>query len=101
MATDKEKEKKEEDKKDLPTGRLDTPLADTPDPTAPVTKLKTALADINSRIDARKASLDASHKKVSDARIARSKEKRNIAGDCGRLYGLASFASTTGRQTKE
>jgi hypothetical protein len=81
------------------TKRPDTPLAETPDPTQPVTDLKSALADINTRTAARQASIDASHVKLDAARIERSKNRTPISGS--RLYGLASFAGTTGRESKE
>jgi leucyl-tRNA synthetase len=97
----KTKEERKADSAKVYQTRPDTPLGETPDPTAPITNLKTALADINTRTAVRQASIDASHAKLDAARIARSKEKRSIAGDGGRLYGLASFAGTTGRQTKE
>lgn len=80
--------------------RNDTPLADTPDPTTPVTNLKSALADINTRSAARQAAQNASQAKLDADRIARSKMKKSIAGGEGsRLAGLASFSSTTGRNT--
>ena len=79
---------------------LATPGAETPDPTASITNLKSALADINARSAARKASQKASKEKLDAARIERSKQKKSIAGGEGsRLAGLASFASTTGRNT--
>jgi hypothetical protein len=78
--------------------RADTPLGETPDPTAPITNLKTALTDINARSAARQASQNASQAKLDAARIERSKQKKSIAGGEGsRLAGLASFSSTTGR----
>jgi len=73
--------------------RKDTPLAETPDPTQPITDLKSALSDINNRNITRQATINASNAKLNAARIARSKEKKSVAG--GTLYGLASFASTT------
>jgi chromosome segregation ATPase len=75
----------------------DTPLSDSPDVVAPITDIKSALADINTRAAARQKSVDESNSKLEDARIARSKAKRSIAGEGGRLFGLASFQSTTGR----
>lgn len=81
------------------TTRPDTPLAESPDATTPITDLKTALADINTRSAARQASQNESQAKVDAARIVRSKNRRSIAGGEGsRLAGLASFAGTTGRQ---
>lgn len=80
--------------------RNDTPLADTPDPTTPVTNLKSALADINTRSAARQAAQNSSQAKLDADRIARSKMKKSIAGGEGsRLAGLATFAGTTGRNT--
>lgn len=81
--------------------RPDTPLADSPDPTQPITDLKSALANIKERSAARQLSINATHKKLDDARKARIDAKRSIAGDGGKLYGLATFAGTTGKQTKE
>ena len=77
---------------------LKTPGAETPDLTAPVTDLKSALADINTRTATRQKSIDASNAKANAARVERSKAKTNKSG--GGLYGLASFSSTTGRQAK-
>jgi len=75
--------------------RADTPLGETPDPTAPVTNLKSALADINTRSAARQASQNESQAKLDAARIARSKQKKSIAGEGSRLHGLASFSDRT------
>jgi len=75
--------------------RSDTPLGDTPDPTTPITNLKSALADINTRSAARQASKDESQAKLDADRIARSRAKKSIAGEGSRLQGLASFADRT------
>lgn len=75
--------------------RKDTPLADSPDVEAPVNDLKSALADINKRQAERKTSMNETRAKLNEARIARSRNKKDVAG--GSLYGLASFAGTTGR----
>jgi hypothetical protein len=77
--------------------RPDTPLADTPDSEKTPFDLKTALADINTRISARQTAMNESMQKSNAARAARSKERKNVAGEGGRLSGLATFASTTGR----
>lgn len=77
--------------------RKDTPLANTPEGETPITDIKTALADINARSAARQESINASRAKVNAARVERSKQKKNVAGGGG-LYGLASFAGTTGKQ---
>ena len=77
--------------------RKDTPLADTPDPTEPISNLKSALADINARSTARQEAIDTSQAKLDAARIARSKQKKSIAGEGSRLHGLATFAGTTGK----
>jgi hypothetical protein len=75
--------------------RADTPLGDTPDPTVPVTNLKSALADINARSDAREASKNESQAKLDADRIARSRARKSIAGEGSRLHGLASFSDRT------
>lgn len=75
--------------------RKDTPLAETPEGEAPVTDLKTALADINKRTEARQTAINESRAKVNESRIARSREKKSVAE--GSLYGLASFKGTTGK----
>lgn len=95
------KKTKEERKADAANKRdLSTPGASTPDPTEPITDLKSALADINARSAARQASKNASQAKLDADRIARSKQRKSIAGGEGsRLAGLASFSSTTGRNT--
>lgn len=77
--------------------RADTPLAETPDVTAPITDLKSALSDINTRSTARQNAINKSQEKLDAARIARSKAKRSVAGEGGRLHGLASFGGTTGK----
>ena len=79
----------------MATKRPDTPLADTPP-----FDLKTALADVNTRISARQTAMNESMQKSNAARTARSKQKRNVAGEGSRLSGLATFASTTGRSNK-
>ena len=81
--------------------RKDTPLGDTPDPTTPITDLKSALTDINARSAARQTSQNASQKKLDDERNERSKARKSVAGEGIGLYGLASFRNTTGKQTKE
>jgi len=77
----------------------DTPLSKSPDAIAPITDIKSALADIDARSAARQKSISASNAKLNAARAERSKKKTNQSE--GRLYGLASFANTTGRQVKE
>lgn len=77
--------------------RADVPLAETPDVTAPITDLKSALSDINARSAARQSAIDKSREKLDAARIERSKARRSVAGEGGRLYGLASFGGTTGK----
>lgn len=76
--------------------RKDTPLANTPEGETPITDIKTALADINARSAVRQESINASRAKVNAARVERSRKKTNQSE--GRLYGLASFAGTTGKQ---
>lgn len=96
----KTKEERQEDNRrviaDAKKSR-DTPLADSPDVPERVTDIKSALADINKRAAERQKNVDETNSKLEDARIARSKAKRSIAGEGSRLYGLASFASTTGK----
>jgi len=77
--------------------REETPLAGTPDPTAPITNLKTALADINARSAARQKSLNESQEKLDAARIERSRARKSVAGEGTALYGLESFKSTRGQ----
>lgn len=81
--------------------RKDTPLADTPDPTKPTYDLKSALADINARIAAQQASKNEAQAKLDAARIARSRQKKSVAGGDSGLYGLATFRNSTGRQEKK
>ena len=80
--------------------RPDTPLADTPENEKSKFDLKTALADINTRISARQEAMNESMQKSNAARAARSKQRRNVAGEGSRLSGLATFASTTGKSNK-
>lgn len=76
---------------------LATPGASTPDLETPAFDLKTALDDIGRRSLDRKKSIERSQAKLEESRLARSRETRSIAGEGGRLYGLASFAGTTGK----
>ena len=76
--------------------RKDTPLADSPDVEAPVNDLKSALSNIKKRQAERTASMNETRAKLNEARIARSREKKDVAG--GSLYGLASFRNSTGKQ---
>jgi hypothetical protein len=75
--------------------RKDTPLETSPNVEAPVTDLKTALADINTRSAARQTAINESRAKVNANRIERSKQKKSAAD--GSLFGLASFKGTTGK----
>ena len=75
--------------------REQTPLATSPDVVAPVTDLRSALADINTRTAARKTVIDESNKKLSDARVARSQAKSAGKPGGSRLHGLASFSDRT------
>lgn len=75
--------------------RKDTPLADSPEGEAPITDLKTVLADINTRSNARQSAINESRAKVNASRIERSKQKRSVSD--ASLYGLASFKGTTGK----
>lgn len=75
--------------------RADTPLANSPNAITPITDVKTALADIEKRSQARIKARQEADKKLSDNREARSKAKKQIGE--GRLYGLASFSSTTSK----
>lgn len=77
--------------------RKDTPLAETPEGEERVTDIKTALADINKRSEARQTSMSESHAKVEAARKERNQNRKPI-GSGGSLYGLASFRNTTGRE---
>lgn len=76
--------------------RKDTPLADSPEGEAPVTDLKTALADINTRSEARQSAINESRAKVNAGRIERSRQKRSVAD--ASLYGLSSFRNTYTKQ---
>jgi len=92
----KEERKADSDKVyDEAKKRNDTPLAETPDPTTPVTNLKSALADINTRSEARQSAQNASQAKLDADRIARSKARKSIAGEGSRLHGLSSFSDRT------
>lgn len=77
--------------------RKDTPLSETPEGEAPVTDLKTALADINKRSIARQNVINESNAKNEKARLERSKQKKSVSSG-GRLQGLASFKNTLGKQ---
>lgn len=77
----------------------DTPLSKSPEAITPITDIKSALADIDARSAARQKSISESNAKLNAARAERSRKKTNQSE--GRLYGLASFANTTGRQVKE
>ena len=87
--------KTKEERKAEAAKRPDTPLAETPDATTPVTNLKSVIDDINTRSAARQASKNETQAKLDAARIERSKAKKSIAGEGSRLYGLASFADRT------
>lgn len=70
--------------------RKDTPLADSPEGEAPITDLKSALADINTRSIARQKVISSSNEKLN----ANKAERRRRASG-GTLHGLASFADRT------
>lgn len=63
----------------------------------PVTDVKTALDDINKRVAQRKQVRDERNKKLSDAKAQRRNSAKSNQQDT-RLFGLASFAGTTGRE---
>jgi len=86
--------KKTKQEREASQKRTDTPLGETPDPTKPVTDLKSALADINARSAARQKSLNESQEKLDAARIERSRARKSVAGEGTALYGLESFKST-------
>ena len=75
--------------------RPDTPLATSPKVPPRPDDLKSVLTDINTRAAARQASIDESNKKLSDARLARRKEKSDTPVGSTRLHGLASFSDRT------
>ena len=77
--------------------RESTPLGKSPDAITPVTDIKSALADINTRSAARQKSISDSSAKLNAARIERSKKKTPQSGGGG-LHGLASFGSTYSRK---
>ena len=77
--------------------RADTPLANSPNAITPITDVKTALSDIEKRSQARIKARQEANKKLSDAREARSRSKKPFQTGEGRLYGLASFSSTTSK----
>jgi hypothetical protein len=93
----KTKEERQADaaKKTAAQKRGDTPLANTPEPW--VTDAESAIADINKKAKERQDYKTASDAKVEAARVERSKQRTPLAS--GKLSGLASFASTTGRPT--
>ena len=76
--------------------RKDSPLGESPVAEAPVTDLKTALADINKRSSERQKAINDAAAKVNADRAERSRNKKPLVAE-GRLYGLASFGNTTGR----
>lgn len=76
--------------------RKDTPLETSPDAEAPVTDIKTALADINKRASLRQNAINESRSKVEQDRVERSRNKKHLVSG-GSLYGLASFRNTTGK----
>lgn len=76
--------------------RKDTPLGESPEAEAPVTDLKTALSDINKRSSDRQKAINDAAAKVNADRAERSRNKKPLVAG-GRLYGLASFANTTGK----
>jgi len=78
--------------------RADTPLASTPDVNAPITDIKTALADINKRASDRKEAIDKSNERLNSQRIARSKSEGSAQTGGSKLQGLASLHNTLGRQ---
>jgi hypothetical protein len=62
-----------------------------------VTDIKTALADIKSRADARKKVVDQGQKNLNDARRTSKAKGRGQTG-AGKLQGLASLTNTLGTQ---
>ena len=58
----------------------------------------TALADIQKRADERKKVVDANNKALSDKRAARSAARKPIQTGDSKLFGLATFGSTTTRK---
>jgi chromosome condensin MukBEF ATPase and DNA-binding subunit MukB len=58
----------------------------------------TALADIQKRADERKKVVDANNKILKDKKAARSAARKPIQTGDSKLFGLASFASTTTRK---
>lgn len=92
----KTKEERQADAAKLASKRPDTPLANTPEPTAWVTDAESALTDINKRASQRQASKTESDKKLAANRVERSKQKTPLSGS--RLIGLESFGSKYSRK---
>ena len=62
-----------------------------------VTDIKTALDDINARAAQRKQARADYNKKLNDAKVQRRNSSKSNQQET-KLYGLASFAGTTGRE---
>jgi uncharacterized protein YlxW (UPF0749 family) len=63
----------------------------------PVTDIKTALDDINARAAQRKQARSEYNKKLNDAKAQRRNSSKSNQQET-KLYGLASFSGTTGRE---
>jgi hypothetical protein len=77
--------------------REDTPLAKSPEAIAPITDVKSAIADIEKRSSERQAAIREAGIKSSASRAERSKKRTGQTGG-GRLQGLASLTNTLGTQ---
>jgi len=75
--------------------RKDTPLADSPEPKMNVQGI---FADIEKRSKERNEARALNQKKVNEAREARRSRQGNTQTGPSKLYGLASFSSTTGKE---
>lgn len=71
----------------------DIPLPESPDVLSPITDIKSALSDIESRSAARQKSTTESRNKLNAAREARNRNRKPLSG--GSLQGLASFSDRT------
>lgn len=79
--------------------RPDTPLANSPEVEQKRMDVRTVVADINARSLERQTAVKESQDKLEAARLERGKNRKPLTSS--RIYGLASFASSTGKQEKQ
>lgn len=76
--------------------RVDKPLAETPKVERPITDIKSAITDINTRSAARMKAISDSQVKLDSDNEERNKSRRSLGES--RIQGLASLHNTLGRQ---